>query len=169
MVNDKRRVAEATVLRQQETDDGDAILQFQALTLDVVLAQLYLQQVVAHSQTSAHSYIDIIMDASQQCIDSIDGLHLLLQRGQLPEVLFGSLFHLVFRQLQLETTDVLANFGEFVAVDDLPTGKHGLYSHQRTDGTILHHRDADGVGQGYKRLGRQHLCQTGPQLRGNHL
>ena len=167
ITDDKRRIAQAAVLRQQETDDGDAVLQLQALTLDIVLTQLYLQQVVAHCQTSTHGYIDIFVDAGQQRIDSLDGLHFLLQRGQLPEVLFGSLLHLVSRQLQLQTTHVLTNFGQFVAVDNLTTGKDGLHRHQRTNGTVLHHRDADGVGQGCKRFGRQHLwdqCPSSPSL-----
>ena len=166
--DDKRRVAQTAILRQQEADDGDAVLQFQSLTLDVVLAQLHLQQVVAHGHTSTHGHIHIFIDIAQQGIDSLDGLHLLLQRGQLPEILFGSLLHLVFGQLQLQAAHVLAHLGQFVAVDNLTTSKDGLHSHQRTDGAVLHHRDADGVAQGSQCFSRQHLCQSHPQFRRNH-
>ena len=70
--------------------------EFQALALDIVLTQLHLQQIVAHGHPGAHSHIDILADISQQGIDGIDGLHLLLQRGQLPEILFSCFLDLVF-------------------------------------------------------------------------
>ena len=63
--DDKRSIAQAAVLRQQQADNRYAVLQFQALTLDIILAQLYLQQVVAHGQTCANSHIHIFKYITQ--------------------------------------------------------------------------------------------------------
>ena len=114
-------------------------MQLQLLTLDVVLAKLHLQQIVLHSHTGTHGHVDILMDFLQQGLDSLDGLHLLLQGYQLPVVLLGLLQHIVLGELQLKSADVLAYPGEFVAIDDLSTGKDRLDSRQTANGSVLHH------------------------------
>ena len=127
------------MLRQEQAYNRDAILQLQLLTLDVVLAKLHLQQIVLHSHTGTHGHVDILMDFLQQGLDSLDGLHLLLQGYQLPVVLLGLLQHIVLGELQLESADVLAYPGEFVTIDDLSTGKDRLDSRQTANGSVLHH------------------------------
>ena len=87
----------------------------------------------------------------------------------MPEVLFGGLLHLVFRELELQTSDILPHLGKFVAVDDLSTGEDGLDGRDPGNGTVLHHRNADGVGKGRQCLGGEHLCEGCPQLRGHIL
>ena len=71
-------------------------MQLQLLTADIVLTQFYLQQIVTHGYTSAYGHIHIFMYIAQKGIHSLDGLHLFLQRSQLPEILLGSFLYFVF-------------------------------------------------------------------------
>ena len=146
------RATKAAVLGEEELDEADAILQLELLTLDVVLTQLYLQEIVAHGHTCLQGDIDVLGDISQQGLDSLDGLHLLLKGHQLPEVLFGGLLDLVLGELELQTAYLLAHLCQAIAIDDLSTSEDGLHSRDATNGTILHHGDADGVGQIGKHL-----------------
>ena len=150
-------IAETAVLGDEELNDGGGIAQGELLTGDIVLAQLYLQEVVAHGDACLQGDIDILGDISEQRLDGLDGLHLLLKGHELPEVLLGGLLDLVLGELQLQTADVLAHLCQAVAVDDLSSSEDGLHSSDTADGTILHHRDVDGVAQVGKHLWRHLL------------
>ena len=101
----------------------------------------------------------ILGDIAEQGLDGLDGLHLLLQRGQLPKILLGCLLNLVLRELQLQPAHVLAHLGELIAVNNLSTSENGLHGLHTCDGAVLHHRDADRIGQGCKCLRRKRLCK----------
>ena len=104
------------------------------------------------------------MNTDEHGINSIDGLQLLLHGNQLPVILLGLVLHLVLRQLQLQTGGLLTYLGEFITVDDLSAGKDGLHGIDACQCTILHHRDADRIGKGGQRLGRERLGKRHSQL-----
>ena len=143
---------------QQELHDIYAVGQFGFLTLHIVLPELHLKQVVSHGNTCPHGHIHVFVYVVQQGFDGGYGFHLFLQRNQLPEVLFGGFLHFVFRELQLKAAHILAQFSEFVAIHDLPACENRLDSRQTADGSVFHHAYADGIGQGHKSLGGEHLC-----------
>ena len=138
-------IAEAAVLCEEEPDNRGGIAQGELLTGNVVLTQLYLQEVVTHGNTCLQGNTDILDNICQQGLDGLDGLHLLLKRQELPEVLFGGLLDFVLGELQLQTAHLLAHLRQAIAVDNLPTREDGLHGHHTTNGAILQHRDADGV------------------------
>ena len=116
---------EAGVLPQELLHDEYSVLKLQLLTLHVVLAQLHLQQVVAHGQASTDGHIHIFIYISQQSLNRLDGFHLLLKRDE------------------LQSADILTHLGETVAVDDLTSSEDGLDSRHASYGAVFHHRDTD--------------------------
>ena len=145
-------VAETAVLGKEKLDERDAVAELQLVALHIVLTELHLEQVVAQGDACLQSDIDILGNIIQQSLDSLNGLHLLLQRNKLPEILLRGLLDFILRELELQAAHLLAHPCELIAVDDLSSSKDGLYGIDTSDSTILHHRDTDRVGE---------VCQYG--------
>ncbi len=162
-MNYELRTTQSAILPQQHLYQADAVLQLQPLTGHIVLAQLHLQQVITEGDASPYGHFHVLPDACQQAVNGIKRLHFLIQRHQLPVVLFRLQRHLVLCQLQLQQTDILTNLGKTVSIDNLSTGKDGLYGIDTRQHTVLEHGDADGTGQCRQCLSGQHLCHRGSQ------
>ena len=146
----------ADILSQELFADGESILHFQRLALNLVHFQLHLQQVIAgcHACIDAHRYV--LLHLFQHLVNSAQRDEFFLQRHHLPEVLLGGQFHLILRGFQLDATGLHAHFSQLVAIDDLPSRNDWLHGHDVAHDTILYHAHV-----------RRHRCPGGQH--GGHL
>ena len=82
-------------------NEGEAVVEFEALGCDVVLSELDLEEVVAEGDACFDSNGDIAEEGSQEGVHGIEGAPLLLHGDELPVVLLHLLLHIVLRELQL--------------------------------------------------------------------
>ena len=96
------------------------------------------------------------MNFIQLPLNGIERREVLLQRDDLPEIGIGLLADLGFGLPHLELPDLFAQPGQFVSVDDLQSGEHGLHGRDAAERAALDHRDRE--------IHRPHLGDRHPEI-----
>ena len=156
--------AHAAELSQEHLDEGLPVVELEALALDIVLAELHLQEVVVQRHASLDRRLHIVADSAEQGVHGIKGASFLVHGDELPIILLDLCLYIFLRELQLQLTNFLAEACELVAKDDLSACEEGLHSCDACQRALLHHLDGHRRRECHEGFGRQHLCQRSAQL-----
>ena len=128
----------ADVLRQGHLQEGDAVGEFLAVELAFVLLHAEFVLVGGHSQTRFDGAAEVFVQGVQKAVELVEGGHFFLQGNDLPIKGFRLQSHLVFLHFCLCFSGFYAQFGQFVAVADAPSGINRLGDHRIEHHTVLH-------------------------------
>ena len=128
------------MLCQQHLRDFQSVFDLQAVRRDLLLPQFHAQQVVRRHQSSLNRKFHLAVNLLQLAFHGFDGRKVVAQRHDLPVIGVGLLAHLGLGLLQLQASDLLAQPGEFVAVDDFQPREDGLHGRDAAHKPPLDHR-----------------------------
>ena len=111
---------------EQHSCHSDVALKAYAVAHVVVLLELHLQQVVLQRHAGVDRVAHITINAREHGVGHVQRVEFLVESHELPEILFGCKFHVVFRLFELQLAHVNAQSGKLVAVDNLSAGKQGV-------------------------------------------
>ena len=89
---------QAAVVGDEQFDEGLSVVEFEALALDFILAQLDLQEVVAEGYAGLDCGLGVLGEVGEQGIGSIERALFFLKGDELPVVLFGLCFDIALRE-----------------------------------------------------------------------
>ena len=114
------------VLCQQAAGDVKGVFYGEVIAACLIVAELYLKQVVTVGDSCGNGSFGILMDVLQLLLKEVERAEFFFQHDNLPEILLHCEAYFVFGLVELEAAGFHAYFCEFVGLHNLSSGKKGL-------------------------------------------